>query len=234
VQIGGPAGAFIVVVYGIIDRYGLANLLIATSLAGVLLFLMGLLRLGTLVRYVPVTIVVGFTNGIAVLIALSQMKDWLGLQVPHAGRFLLAAADPVAAPRQLQPGGLRAGPGLRARAVRLALAGGGSTASSRRSTSPACGARCVTSRLPGPVVALVTLTLLAWGLDLPVETIGSRFGGIPRACLGWPCPNSAGKAPSTCSTPPSPSPCWEPSNRCCARAWPTRSAPPRAMTRTRS
>src|SRR5450830_1618237 len=74
VQIGGPAGAFIVVVYGIIERH---------SLAGVLLFLVGLLRLGTLVRYVPVTIVVGFTNGIAVLIALSQMKDWLGLQVPR-------------------------------------------------------------------------------------------------------------------------------------------------------
>ena len=81
VQIGGPAGAFIVIVYGIVERYGLANLLIATSLAGVLLFIMGWLKLGALVRYIPVSIVIGFTNGIAVLIGLSQLKDLLGLQI---------------------------------------------------------------------------------------------------------------------------------------------------------
>src|SRR5512139_3216212 len=81
VQIGGPAGAFIVIVYGIVERYGLANLLIATILAGALLFAMGLLKLGALVRYVPVPIIIGFTNGIAVLIALSQVKDLLGLKI---------------------------------------------------------------------------------------------------------------------------------------------------------
>ena len=81
VQIGGPAGAFIVIVYGIVERYGLANLLIATSMAGVLLFLMGWFKLGALVRYIPVSIVIGFTNGIAVLIGLSQIKDLLGLQI---------------------------------------------------------------------------------------------------------------------------------------------------------
>ena len=73
VQIGGPAGAFIVIVYGIVQRYGLANLLIATSLAGVLLLVMGWLKLGVLVRYIPVSIVIGFTNGIAVLIGMSQL-----------------------------------------------------------------------------------------------------------------------------------------------------------------
>ena len=83
VQIGGPAGAFIVIVYGIVERYGLPNLLISTACAGVLLFLMGLTGLGRLVRYVPVSIVVGFTNGIAVLILLSQLKDWLGLAIPR-------------------------------------------------------------------------------------------------------------------------------------------------------
>ncbi len=82
VQIGGPAGAFIVIVYGIVERYGVANLLIATACAGVLLFLMGLFRLGNLIRYVPVSIVIGFTNGIAMLILISQLKDWLGLTVP--------------------------------------------------------------------------------------------------------------------------------------------------------
>ncbi|MBP6322124.1 MAG: sodium-independent anion transporter, partial [Giesbergeria sp.] len=81
VQIGGPAGAFIVIVYGIVERYGLANLLICTASAGVLLFLLGLFKLGNLVRFVPISIVIGFTNGIAVLIALSQLKDWLGLAV---------------------------------------------------------------------------------------------------------------------------------------------------------
>jgi MFS superfamily sulfate permease-like transporter len=82
VQIGGPAGAFIVIVYGIVERYGLANLLIATAMAGVLLFLMGWFKLGALVRYVPVAIVIGFTNGIAVLIGLSQVKDFFGLPRP--------------------------------------------------------------------------------------------------------------------------------------------------------
>src|SRR6185436_14906219 len=80
VQIGGPAGAFIVIVYGIVERYGLTNLLISTAFAGLLLFAMGALRLGALVHYMPVTIVIGFTNGIAVLIAVSQLRDLLGLK----------------------------------------------------------------------------------------------------------------------------------------------------------
>src|SRR3982751_2736124 len=79
VQIGGPAGAFIVIVYGILLRYGLTNLLISTALAGVLLFAMGAFKLGGIVRYMPVPIIIGFTNGIAVLIAVSQLKDFLGL-----------------------------------------------------------------------------------------------------------------------------------------------------------
>jgi sulfate permease, SulP family len=81
IQIGGPAGAFIVIVYGIIERYGLPNLLISTAMAGVLLFAMGWLKLGNLVRYVPVSLVIGFTNGIAVLVALSQLKDAFGLSI---------------------------------------------------------------------------------------------------------------------------------------------------------
>src|SRR5436190_6163559 len=105
VQIGGPAGAFVVVVYAIVERYGVANLLLATMLAGVLLLLMGAFRLGNLVRFVPVSIVIGFTNGIAVLIILSQLKDFLGLQLEelpadffHKLRALAYAAptaDPV-------------------------------------------------------------------------------------------------------------------------------------------
>ncbi|URI10855.1 SulP family inorganic anion transporter [Aquincola tertiaricarbonis] len=171
VQIGGPAGAFIVIVYGIVERYGLANLLIATVLAGVLLFLMGLLRLGALVRYVPVNIVIGFTNGIAVLIALSQVRDLLGLKVDKlpadffAQLHTLGAALPSFNPHALVLGllcfgGLMLWPRL-----------------FRRDVPPLVKAA---GRLPGQIVALVTLTLAATLLALPVETIGSRFGGIPQ------------------------------------------------------
>ena len=83
VQIGGPAGAFIVIVYGILERHGPAHLLLATLMSGVLLFAMGLLRLGTLIRFIPVAVVLGFTNGIAVLILLSQLKDFLGLSIAN-------------------------------------------------------------------------------------------------------------------------------------------------------
>lgn len=82
VQIGGPAGAFIVIVYGIVERYGLANLILATAMSGVILFAMGFFKTGNLIRFIPVAVVIGFTNGIAVLIALSQVKDFLGLSVP--------------------------------------------------------------------------------------------------------------------------------------------------------
>ncbi|GDY37410.1 SulP family inorganic anion transporter [Acidovorax sp. NB1] len=179
VQIGGPAGAFIVIVYGIVERYGVANLLISTACAGVLLVMLGLLRLGTLVRFVPVSIVIGFTNGIAVLIALSQVKDWLGLSIER------------------MPGNSFSQVGLLAQHL-----------GSFNPYAFGLGAACLVglflwpkltmkespvmrvleqhtvrtfARVPAPVVALVTLSLLAWALEMPVETIGSRFGGIPQA-----------------------------------------------------
>ena len=96
VQIGGPAGAFIVIVYGIVQRYGVANLLIATVLAGVLLLVLGWLRLGALVRLIPVSIVIGFTNGIAVLIAVSQIKDLLGLRIDKVPADFFAQAHAIA------------------------------------------------------------------------------------------------------------------------------------------
>ena len=178
VQIGGPAGAFIVIVYGIVQRYGLTNLLIATALSGVLLFAMGLLRLGALVRYIPVTIIIGFTNGIAVLIGLSQLKDLFGLKIAklpadfftqigvlleHASTFnpyalaigLACLALVVVWPKSYTM------PldniGWRHRAYRLA------------------------AHVPGTIVVLVLATLATAVLHLPVETIGSKFGGIPQS-----------------------------------------------------
>ena len=81
VQIGGPAGAFIVIVYGIVEQYGGSGLLLATLMSGVMLWLMGFLRMGVLIKFIPVSVIIGFTNGIAVLIGLSQIKDFLGLQI---------------------------------------------------------------------------------------------------------------------------------------------------------
>ncbi len=179
VQIGGPAGAFIVIVYGILQQHGLAHLVLATAMSGVLLFLMGLLRLGTLIRFIPVAVVIGFTNGIAVLIALSQLKDFMGLPIEkmpadffgilgaigqHLDRVNLAALALALSALVLVVGWGRLARRLehgRARALAL---------------------------VPGTIVALVLTTLATAGLDLPVETIGSRFGGIPSQLpsLQWP------------------------------------------------
>ncbi|PIF74602.1 SulP family sulfate permease [Variovorax sp. 54] len=195
VQIGGPAGAFIVIVYGIVERYGVANLLIATACAGVLLFMAGLFGLGRLVRFVPLSIVVGFTNGIAVLILLSQLKDLLGLTVErmpadvfsqlHAMALRLDTFNPQAFALGLACVlGLLAwsrlfrGDSALARAVQRV---GGRWVQTRPVQ--------IVGRIPGPIVALVSLTLVSWGFALPVETIGTRFGGIPEGVPAFALPD---------------------------------------------
>src|SRR5574343_1015197 len=178
VQIGGPAGAFIVIVYGIVERHGLANLLISTMLAGALLMLMGWLKLGALVRYVPVSIVIGFTNAIAVLIALSQVKDLLGLSIDKLpadffGQLAtlgahLGGTDPLALAM-----------GLGSLAVVLAWPKAYAMESAPR--GPVARLRRAAAHVPGTLVVLVAATSLTAGLDLPLATIGSRFGGIPSS-----------------------------------------------------
>ncbi len=186
VQIGGPAGAFIVIVYGIVERYGLANLLIATSLAGVLLFTLGLLKLGALVRYIPVSIVIGFTNGIAVLIGLSQVKDLLGLTMGKLpADFFTQLGALIEHASSFQPWALLIG--LSCLAVVVVWP---------KSYLPPDGAqgwwhglRRVAVKVPGTLVALVGATVATTLLNLPIETIGSRFGGIPQSLPAFELPD---------------------------------------------
>ena len=184
VQIGGPAGAFIVIVYGILERYGLANLIIATAASGVLLFTMGLLKLGTLIRFIPVAVVIGFTNGIAVLIMLSQAKDFFGLTVNNmpADFFgILRALNNAWPSFQLTSFALASGSLILIVLWQRSFA-------SRPTQTPSSNLRRILQVVPGSIVALVVATLLAQMMSLPVETIGSKFGGIPSALpsLVWP------------------------------------------------
>ena len=162
-QIGGPTGAFVVVVAGIVATYGLDGLFMCTMMAGVMLILLGATGMGTAVNFIPRPVVVGFTNGIGVLIASTQIKDFLGLQRGRAERVLAAHGDARAQRRRLFPGGRRARRGDGRDAARLAPARAARSRLHRR----ACWAARRRSSLFG----------------LPVETIGTRFGGIPS---GWP------------------------------------------------
>ncbi|MDB5874687.1 MAG: dauA [Ramlibacter sp.] len=191
VQIGGPAGAFIVIVYGIVERYGLPNLLISTACAGVLLFVLGMLKLGTLVRYVPVSIVIGFTNGIAVLVMSSQLKDWFGLDIDKmpADFFAqlkviggnLATFNPYAfGLGTLCVAGLFLWPRLWNDRMQIPHM--------LTNTPFVRQAIAVNARIPGPMVALASLTLVAWYFKFPVETIGTRFGSIPQGLPAFELP----------------------------------------------
>ena len=180
VQIGGPAGAFIVIVYGILERYGLANLIIATALSGVLLLAMGLMRLGNLIRFIPVAVVIGFTNGIAVLIMLSQIKDFFGLPVSNMPADVVGMWQALAA----------AAPNASVATVLVATASLSLIVGWQRMgvlLAQRHGSGWMRS-VPDSIVALVLATVAVKALDLPVATIGSKFGGIPAALphFQWP------------------------------------------------
>ncbi len=171
VQIGGPTGAFVAIVYGIIAQYGLNNLILCTIMAGVILLIMGLTRMGTMIKFIPHPVTSGFTCGIAVLIFSTQIKDFFGLHIEKLpadfiGKFI---------------------------EVGKAFAHAGANAFSWQTLLMAAGSLAIIlvwpvkwgRRVPGSIVALIvatTVTVLfsldkTWGL----ETIGTRFGGIPRS-----------------------------------------------------
>lgn len=175
VQIGGPTGAFIPIVYGIVAVHGFANLLGATMLAGVFLLAMGLARMGQLIRFIPVTVVIGFTNGIAVVIFLAQIKDFFGLKIDSLPaefflriKTLAAYADTVDLPTL----------GLASACFAFLL-----------SYNWLAQRIAILRRAPGPLVVLVVGTLVSFLFDLPVETIGSRFHGIPQELPGFGLPS---------------------------------------------
>ena len=193
VQIGGPAGAFIVIVYGIVEQYGVGGLLLATFMSGVMLWLMGFLRMGVLIKFIPVSVIIGFTNGIAVLIALSQIKDFFGLQIEGkvpAEFFALVKTLWQALPTWN-------GAALAVSLLSLAIIVIWQAVMKRKVLLPdeagllprVSGSLAL---IPGSIVALVAATLLVAVLQWDVDTIGSRFGGIPQGlpeftvpAFGW-------------------------------------------------
>jgi SulP family sulfate permease len=167
-QIGGPTGAFVVVVYGIVSKYGLDGLFMCTLMAGVLLVILGATGLGTAVKFIPRPVVVGFTNGIAVIIASTQIKDFLGLKVDKVPGEFLARMELLARNfYTLSP--VETGLGVFALLLILIFM------------------RFV-KHMPGYIVALFVGTAIVVLFKLPVQTIGTRFGGIPSGFPGIKIP----------------------------------------------
>ena len=179
VQIGGPAGAFVVVLYAIVERYGVANLLISTFMAGILLFAMGALRLGNLIRFIPVSIVIGFTNGIAVIIALQQVKDFLGLDI---AKMPANSFSQVGAIWQALDTVNWAALALGAVSLLIVVLWPKSYKPNDQ------GWKLWMARVPGTIVVLALGTVAVALGGLQVETIGSRFGGIPQGLPSFQLP----------------------------------------------
>jgi len=161
VQIGGPTGAFIVVVYGIVQQFGISGLVIATFIAGILLIIMGLTKLGNAIKFIPYPLIIGFTTGIAVIIFSSEVKDFLGLKMGNVPADFINKW--LAYGQHLSSiNGYAIGIGL----FTLLLV----------FLWPR-----VTRKIPGSIIAIIITTLAVYFFHLPVETIGSRFGAIPSS-----------------------------------------------------
>jgi SulP family sulfate permease len=168
-QIGGPTGAFVVIVAGIVLRFGMPGLAMVTVMAGILLVIMGLTGLGGAVRFIPRMVVIGFTNGIAILIASTQIKDFFGLKTgPVPSEFLPRIKLLSAHFSSLSWSTF--GVGLGTLAILLILPR-------------------ITKRVPASIVALLVATGVCVVFHLPVETIGSKFGGIPRGMPPFAIPD---------------------------------------------
>jgi SulP family sulfate permease len=158
-QIGGPTGAFVVIIFGVINRHGMAGLVAATAMAGILLMAMGVCGLGRFIKYIPYPVTTGFTAGIGILIFSQQIKDFFALDIAKTSpEFFGQWAQYIGAASTLDP--LTLGVGLGTMLIIILM-------------------RRFCPRIPGAVAGVLVLTILAYALKLPVETIGTRFGGIP-------------------------------------------------------
>lgn len=160
VQIGGPTGAFIIIVFGIVQEHGVTGLTIATFMAGFLIIGLGLLKLGNYLKFVPYPLIVGFTSGIAVVIFSTQIKDFLGLEITEVPADFI---DKWGVYFQHLDSINWIAFGIAIGTVLIAL-----------------NFYRITTKLPGSIVAIVLCTVLVYFLDLPVETIESKFGEIPN------------------------------------------------------
>jgi len=158
-QIGGPTGAFVVVIAGIVAAHGVDGLFMCTVMAGLLLIIMGATGMGSAVKFIPRPVVIGFTNGIAILIASTQVKDFLGLHLDKVPGVFWLRMEALASQFHT----------LNYEATALAVA----------TVVIMIGCRLISNRIPGPIVAMVLGTAAVFLFKLPVETIGTRFGGIP-------------------------------------------------------
>lgn len=160
VQIGGPTGAFIVVVYGVVARHGYDGLVLATLMAGAILVLAGLLRVGNLIAFVPEAVVNGFTIGIAVIIASGQLKDFFGLDAPHVPAEFIGKIEALWAAR--------------------ATINWAATAAGVSTLVLLVVLRRLFPRIPGPIFVLGGVSLAVFALHQPVDTIFSRYGELPN------------------------------------------------------
>jgi SulP family sulfate permease len=168
-QIGGPTGAFVVIVAGIVLRFGMSGLALVTLMAGIILVVMGLTGLGASVRFIPRPVVIGFTNGIAVLIASTQIKDFFGLRMgPVPSEFM---------------------PRMRMLAAHISTVNGTALALGAGSLAILLLMPRFTKRVPASIVAVVLCTVAVAMFHLPVETIGSKFGGIPSGLPPFTIPD---------------------------------------------
>jgi SulP family sulfate permease len=161
VQIGGPTGAFIIIVYGIIQKYGMDGLMIATIMAGIFLILMGFLKLGTLIKFIPLPIITGFTSGIALIIFTTQIKDLFGLQIENIPADFVEKIPVLFG--------------------NLNLLNPATTAISALSLFIIIIFPRITKKIPGTFVALIVGTLVVYFFNLNVETISTKFGVISSA-----------------------------------------------------
>jgi SulP family sulfate permease len=161
VQIGGPTGAFIVIVYGIVQQFGINGLIVATFIAGILLIIMGIAKLGNIIKFIPYPLIVGFTTGISVIIFSSQMKDFFGLKMGSVPADFIDKW--IAYSHNIFSVNIYA---MAIGAITLVII----------LLWPK-----VTHKIPGSLIAILVTTLAVYFFKLPVETIGSRFGAIPSS-----------------------------------------------------